>query len=163
RRRASHRGGDRQRAFGDLPRRQAHHGQLVSYRGCDRGRYHGAPVRPGPDAGRLEPAAPRHQLGGPGPQGGWDRGHAAQAGEPTGDQGGGALAGVPGGAGTPAALSTPGSSPSAATRAPSSRTSTNAALGSSLPVSTTSSLSVYLVLVVGAAVAFSATFLFRTF
>jgi hypothetical protein len=82
---------------------------------------------------------------------------------PAGDQGGGALAGIPGRAGTPAALSAPGSSPSAATRAPSGGTTSNAAALGSLPVSTTSSLSVYLVLVVGAAVALSATFLFRTF
>jgi hypothetical protein len=81
---------------------------------------------------------------------------------PAGDQGGGALAAIPGGAGSPATASLPGSSPSAATRAPSSTSSNAAALGG-LAVSTTSSLSIYLVLVVGAAVALSATFLFRVF
>jgi hypothetical protein len=114
----------------------------------------GSGAAAGTDTGSTSSAAPA----------GGAAGSAGGAGAvPAGDQGGGALAAIPGGAGSPAALSAPGSSPSAATRAPSGANTSNAAALGNLPVSTTSSLSVYLVLVVGAAVALSATFLFRIF
>jgi hypothetical protein len=114
----------------------------------------GSGAASGTDTGSTSSAA---AVGGP-------AGSAGGAGAvPAGDQGGGALAGIPGASGSPAALSAPGSFPGSTTRAPSSANSSNAAAVGNLPVSTTSSLSVYLVLVVGAAVAFSAAFLFRTF
>jgi hypothetical protein len=117
----------------------------------------------GTDTGSASPAGTDTGSGSSGAPAGGPAGSAGGAAAvPAGDQGGGASLAIPGSSGSPAALSAGGSSPGAATRAPSSATSNSAALGG-LPVSTTSSLSVYLVLVVGAAVAASAAFLFRTF
>jgi hypothetical protein len=116
----------------------------------------------GTDTGSASPAGTDTGSGSSGAPAGGPAGSAGGAAAvPAGDQGGGASLAIPGSSGSPAALPAGRSSP-AATRAPSSATSNSAALGG-LPVSTTSSLSVYLVLVVGAAVAASAAFLFRTF
>jgi hypothetical protein len=118
----------------------------------------------GTDTGSASPAGTDTGSGGSGaPAGGPEGSAGGAAAVPAGDQGGGASLAIPGSSGSPAALSAGGSSPGAAARAPSSATANNSAALGGLPVSTTSSLSVYLVLVVGAAVAASAAFLFRTF